>query len=273
MRLEELNASPISEIAVTNQDDCPFPMDPEMYVIYSTQNRPEKCRKCIQSNCEVTEIFYKPEIHRIRYLTSQCLKTKQYQNRIMASGLIGKELRETFQSAQIDKYNRKLYEFLKTWNTVKPAGIYILGDRNNDNPGGNGTGKSYALHALTHHLASIGKQPLYQQTTDLLNQIKSTYQDTRLTEESVLSKYKFAEALLWDDFGKERFKDPEWAGEYFYKIIDYRVRAELPLVIASNFTLGEIEQRFGENHGPAIYSRLYRHCEQWVLGGPDRRVV
>lgn len=273
MRLEQLNASPISEVVVKNPDECPFHLDLELYVLYSAQNQPPKCRKCIQTQGDVMETIYQPEIHRIRYITKQCLKITEYRDRIKKSGLVGKELRKTFKRADMDKHNQELYKYLTNWDLQNPPGIYIQGNRTEENPGGNGTGKSYALHAMTHQLAWEGRIPLYAQTTNFLNEIKASYQDARISEESILAKYKHADVLLWDDLGKERFKDPEWAGQYFYEVINYRARTESPLLIASNFSLGEIEIHFGENHGPAIYSRLYQHCQQWILGGPDRRLV
>lgn len=211
---------------------------------------------------------------RIKYDTRACLQVKHYQDAIKNSGLVGDELGHSFRTAVLDRYNRDLYGYLKTWNAQTPAGIYIYGGKTKENPGGNGTGKSFALHCLVHKMAHTGKRPIYAQTVDLLHEVKATYQeDSRRTEDQVLRKYKNADILLLDDFGKERFRDPEWAGEKFYFIIDNRIRAGLPLVIASNFTLAEIEARFGNNHGSAIYSRLFKYCQQWILGGPDRRIT
>ncbi len=242
LHLERLNASPLQEIAVHNPNDCPFKSEPRLYVIYSEANPPDKCTKCRENGGQFTEILGEPELHRIQYDTRQCLKEKAYREAIKQSGLIGNEVNHKFNTAILDKHNGQLYKFLQTWDTRKPAGIYIYGDRTKQNPGGNGTGKSYVLHCLVNRFASAGRNPIYAQTVELLQEIRATYQDgAKRSEDQVLYKYKNADILLLDDFGKERLRDPEWAGEKFYFIIDYRIRAGLPLVIASNFTLPEIE--------------------------------
>jgi len=214
-----------------------------------------------------------PEPRRTIYDVSACFAEVRYQELIEKSGLMGIELNHLFENAIIDEHNRELYTYLMAWEPSVGRGIYIAAKKDPDNPQGNGTGKSYALHALTHRLCRMGIPCLYGRTVDFLMQLRAAYDEgSQESESRVLRRYTQVPVLLWDDLGKESFRT-DWGPEKFYYVIDYRVRTNKPIIISTNFDLGEIEAKFGrDNFGPAIASRLAGFCEMWTLGGPDRRV-
>ena len=258
-RREILEKAPVVTKTITSPEECPW------------RDNWRKCEDCQGGTREESQI--EPEPLRTVYDVSACFTEMRYRELIKKSGLMGIELHHFFENATLDKYNRELYTRLMKWDPSAGGGIYIAAEKDQNNPQGNGTGKSYALHALTHRLCRLGVPCLYGRTVDFLMQLRAAYDDdTQESERRVLSRYINVPVLLWDDLGKESFRT-DWGPEKFYYVIDYRVRTNKPIIISTNFDLGEIEAKFGrDNFGPAIASRLAGFCEMWTLGGPDRRV-
>lgn len=259
-RQEALNKASIATKVISSPEQCPW------------QNNPWRmCEECRDGKREDSQL--EPVPIKIVYDVRECYSEVRYRELIGKSGLVGIELTHTFENAIIDRYNRDLYTYLMEWDPTTGNGIYISVRKDPQNPQGNGTGKSYALHALTHRLCRMGIPCLYARTVDFLMELRAAYDEgSQESETKVLRRYTQVPVLLWDDLGKERFKS-DWGPEKFYYVIDYRVRARKPIVISSNFSLDDIEERFGdENFGPAIVSRLAGFCEVWTLGGPDRRI-
>lgn len=259
-RQEILRNAPVMTRVIKSPEECPWQDNPW-----------RRCMDCRRGMREESKI--EPEPLRTVYDVSACYSEIRYRELIQKSGLIGIELQHTFENATIDEYNRELYTRLMEWDPSVGCGIYIAAEKDPGNPQGNGTGKSYALHALTHRLCRMGVPCLYGRTVDFLMELKAAYEeDSQESESRVLNRYIRVPVLLWDDLGKESFRT-DWGPEKFYYVIDYRVRTNKAIVISSNFDLAEIEARFGQdNFGPAIASRLAGFCEMWTLGGPDRRV-
>jgi DNA replication protein DnaC len=225
----------------------------------------------------------RPTPSRTRYFTAAChaavtAERAQAKTRCLLqhSGLVDgrkdSEYAHTFANWQIDKLNKGLHDFLLTWDAGIGDGVYLTGACTPENPSGNGTGKSYALHALTNRLCREGIPARFCRTSDFLLAIRASYSSEHETDElETIREFGHAPVLLWDDLGKESFRS-DWGPEKFYQVIDDRCRTGLPLVISSNFTPDALESRFGANFGPAIVSRLAKMCpEIYQLGGADRR--
>lgn len=230
-----------------------------------------QCEGCRDGKRAEVSLHSDPPI-KIIYDVAACYSKIQYKKLIQESGLVGIELQHTFKNAILDMHNEQLFHFLMDWDP-RGGSIYIGAHKDPKNPQGNGTGKSYGLHALTHQLCRRGIKCYYGRTVDFLMELRAAYDDgAQASESKVLKRYTHVPVLLWDDLGKESFKT-EWAPEKFYYVIDFRIRTSRPLVISSNFSLPEIEARFGiDNYGPAIASRLAGCSRVWSLGGPDRRI-
>jgi len=259
-RQEILKKAPVVTKVIKSPDECPWRDDPW-----------RKCEDCQMGKREESQL--EPEPLRTIYDVSSCYSEVRYRELIKKSGLMGIELNHLFENAIIDEHNRELFTYLMEWEPSVGGGIYIAAKKETDNPQGNGTGKSYALHALTHRLCRMGIPCLYGRTVDFLMELRAAYDEgSQESESRVLRRYTQVPVLLWDDLGKESFRT-DWGPEKFYYVIDYRVRTNKPMIISSNFDLGEIEAKFGrDNFGPAIASRLAGFCEVWTLGGPDRRI-
>lgn len=246
-----------------------------------TINSPEECPKdrtftgC--SFCsEGTLILQNQKGETVSFDVRRCYDESTYRDIIKCSGLLGKELLQTFERADIDRYNRNLFTYLaQEWEPRKGGGVYIKSGVSETNPKGNGTGKTYALTALVHRIARMGIPTLFTRTVDLFVDLRASYDyGNRDQEVGILRNHKSIPVLMLDDLGKELIrKDSDWAQEKLYYIIDYRVKMNLPTFITSNLSLSELEDKYGPNFGPAICSRLAGYCELWSLGGPDRRLL
>lgn len=259
-RQEILKKAPVITKVIKSPQECPW-----------RENSWRRCEECQMGKREESQL--EPEPLRTIYDVSSCYSEVRYRELIKKSGLMGIELNHLFENAIIDEHNRELFTYLMEWEPSVGGGIYIAAKKDPDNPQGNGTGKSYALHALTHRLCRMGIPCLYGRTVDFLMQLRAAYDEgSQESESRVLRRYTHVPVLLWDDLGKESFRT-DWGPEKFYYVIDYRVRTNKPIIISSNFDLAEIEAKFGrDNFGPAIASRLAGFCEVWTLGGPDRRL-
>lgn len=183
-------------------------------------------------------------------------------------GLFGKDIHETFVNAKIDRHNKRLYNFLQhEWD--RKSWLYVQSIEN-------GTGKSYTANAIANMLIDDGTQPLVIREVDMAEQLQATFaDDTGETEYALMGRWKSVPMLIIQDLGKYGCKS-EWWPQHIYNIIDYRIIKGLPMVITSNYNIEDkkvIETRFGENHGPAIQSRLVGVCRTgiWIMDGPDRR--
>lgn len=227
--------------------------------------------------CGKEEVIEEPDfgaqIKRMRYDVRECYKTVYGRKLLKESGLQGEEVMHSFENAVVDNYNREVIETLKKWQPNGGRGIILSSHRTKTNPLGNGTGKSYMLHALTRKLCLEGYTCKYGRTVDFLAELKRAYDSDDGSEYEVTQAYIDCDVLLWDDLGKENIRS-DWAPERFYYVIDRRVTLKKPMVISTNLTVAEIEEHFGkDNFGPAIVSRLLGSCDILFLDGPDRRLL
>lgn len=242
-------------------------LDPSMCIWEYRQ-----CEKCGKEEV-IEEPDFGAQIKRMRYDVRECYKTVYGRKLLKESGLQGEEVMHSFENAVVDNYNREVIETLRKWQPNGGRGIILSSHRTKTNPLGNGTGKSYMLHALTRKLCLEGYTCKYGRTVDFLAELKRAYDSDDGSEYEVTQAYIDCDVLLWDDLGKENIRS-DWAPERFYYVIDRRVTLKKPMVISTNLTVAEIEEHFGkDNFGPAIVSRLLGSCDILFLDGPDRRLL
>lgn len=78
------------------------------------------------------------------------------------------------------------------------------------------------------------------------------------------------DALVLDDLDKAR--PTEYAAEQILLAVDQRMAHRAPLLVTTNMTPGEIADRWPEQIGDAIASRLVGYCRTLRLDGADRRL-
>ena len=218
------------------------------------------------------------------YDTSECWQYVKGKRLLENTGLVSSELNHTFEAARRDKENKFLLDYLEKW-TPNQGWIYITARKDpKNNPMGNGTGKSYAMEALVNRLCCEGIACSYTKAIDLTARLRRSYQGGSETEHEILRSLIDIPVLIMDDIGKENLRKSgevnEWAAEKLYYIIERRSRYEdRPIGFTSNFNLDELADRFGDNYGPAMASRIAGRCKGldgkvriWALSGPDRRL-
>jgi len=102
-------------------------------------------------------------------------------------------------------------------------------------------------------------------TVDMMARIKSRYDSGNAQE--MIGVYQTARLTILDDVGAE--KPSEWVVERLMEIIDYRYREMLPIIITTNQTPAEMEQRLGSR----IMDRLCEMCAQIRITAPSQRRV
>lgn len=245
--MDESKKGACSEVRVSRREECPF--------------RVKACYDCDNP-------IYTREGKRIKYNTEICRGRQKREGMIAKSGLMGKDLEETFANAEINQYNREDYEFHQhEWN--RKDWLWIQSKEN-------GTGKSYTANAIANMLIEREVQPLVIREVDVATQLQDTFSDkSGDSAYALMGKFKCVPVLIIQDIGKYGARSgSEWWPQQIFDIIDYRIINRLPMVMTSNFNLMNadlIESRFGENHGAAIQSRLLGQCTIIEMKGSDRR--
>lgn len=269
-------------IMVTSPSACPWP----------GSMREQKCKEC--RDCPTFSAINWHQSLRYQYDASDCLQEQVRQaaeaaaereridrelrqpERLLARcGLKPAEMTMTFERHRPDRWNREVYEELMQWNPSSGRGFYLWGKPDKaTNPGGTGTGKTFALCALTVWLCKNGIPCLFSTVGDFLDELRSTYnKGNDADDQEIIQRYSTVDVLCWDDLGKEALPaNSDWPREKIYAVVNNRARAGLPMVVSSNLILPKgVEERFGSEYGYAIASRLAALCNLRQLGGPDKR--
>lgn len=258
--MEQQTSRSVSVVQVRSTEECPW--------------RQRDCKGCEDRNIT-------GEAGTTCYITKACKAARVRAELLEKSGLVGSDIRQTFSCAAMDKYTRRLYEYLQQeWDREQWLYIYSVRDANSVNPTGNGTGKSYTANAIANLLIDAEISVLVCREVDMAAQLQATFAErSGESEYALMGRFKGVPVLIVQDFGKQGCKS-EWWPMKLYDIIDQRVIGNKTTIFTSNHdvtSLRVMEERFGDNHGPAIRSRLLGMCGKnqniWRLDGPDRRLV
>lgn len=132
--------------------------------------------------------------------------------------------------------------------------------------GSPGTGKTYLSAALVNYLQEKNKNFRYYTDSDFIKVLKETMLkgwDTKIEIERLSDS---ADIFILDDVGSIRLT--EWEVEQIHCLIDTRYKNQLPLIIISNFTKKEFEEKFEKRTVSRLFSLENTQIE---LSGPDLR--
>ena len=153
-----------------------------------------------------------------------------------------------FETAQETETTRWAKNYVEHWKQVREENLGLL------LWGGVGTGKTFVAACIANALLEQGIPVLMTNFSKILNQTGSLYSEERVRFFSSFHRYPL---LILDDLGMERCT--EYAKEQVYYVIDERYKANLPLIVTSNLTIGEF--RHPANLMDArIYSRILEMC-------------
>lgn len=130
-----------------------------------------------------------------------------------------------------------------------------------------GRGKTWAAASCVITAINHGYTAKLIGTAELLGEVKDEFTSNHPI---AIRNAKAYDLLVLDDFGMER--PTEWAMETLSALIDARVSAGKPTVITSNYSLGELRNRWGGIDGARLVSRIGGACERVEVKGKDRRI-
>jgi len=107
--------------------------------------------------------------------------------------------------------------------------------------GRNGCGKTHLAAAIANAAVNQGIQTLFITVPDMLDSLRSAYNDTETTFEDHFEEIRQVALLVLDDFGTQNAT--LWAQEKLFQLLNYRYVNRLPLVITTNLALDDMESR------------------------------
>lgn len=140
--------------------------------------------------------------------------------------------------------------------------------------GNPGLGKSHLAYAITKALRDYGYDTLYIKSTDLLEHIRSTYNDeANINESQIFDMINDLDLLTIDDIGGEYVKANEsgaesWASDVLYKVFDSRL--DKAIIATTNYSETELTKKYGAN-GARIIDRMVDGAEGIRFEGESYR--
>lgn len=137
-----------------------------------------------------------------------------------------------------------------------------------------GTGKTHLAAAICHSLVNNLVPVIFGNVNSLLGRIKQTYdKDSNESETDIINELICIPLLIIDDLGKEYAKRDQngwsWVHQKLYEVINSRYEDNKPLIVTTNLSLKELEQRTDE----AIVSRIVEMCQGVNCDWDDYRKI
>jgi DNA replication protein DnaC len=126
-----------------------------------------------------------------------------------------------------------------------------------------GCGKTHLAAAISNFVVDLGVPTLFLTVPDLLDTLRFAYSDPTSTFEDRFDEIRRSSLLVMDDFGTQNAT--AWAQEKLFQIVNYRYTNRLPLVVTTNNSLPEIEERIRSRlRDPELVTRV-------TINAPDFR--
>lgn len=136
-----------------------------------------------------------------------------------------------------------------------------------------GTGKTHLAAAIAISLMSREIPVIFQTCGAMLSDIRKTYDDKNLSEESTIRAYENVDLLVLDDLGKEQCT--EWSVSTLYRILNTRYENMLPVIITTNYNTDDLIRTLSANsdmnRAQSIISRLHETSQAVTMVWEDYR--
>ncbi len=189
------------------------------------------------------------------------------------SGIKRRFRQRTFPNFRTDTPGRrKNYEIAKEYadnfahHRAMGDGLYIEGT--------NGTGKTHLAAAIALQLIHEGVPVICKTSSDLLLDIKKSFDGSGASESEVLDVYKSVDLLIVDDLGKEQCSD--WSMSTLYSILNDRYEDMKPTIVTTNYNADALvaaltPKGFDNTKIVAIISRLREVSTVMTMAWADIR--
>lgn len=190
-----------------------------------------------------------------------------------SSGIKRRFQQRTFPNFRCDTPERKKnYQIAKeyadnfAYHKARGDGLYIEGT--------NGTGKTHLAAAIALQLIHEGIPVICKTSSDLLMDIRRTFDSSSTNEAQVLDIYKRVDLLIIDDLGKEQCSD--WSMSTLYSILNDRYEDMKPTIVTTNYNADGLvnaltPKGFDNTKIVAIISRLKETSTVMTMAWDDIR--
>lgn len=164
---------------------------------------------------------------------------------------------EAFPKKRMTTIFKRCREYVLDFDPKKSESLIFMGD--------SGLGKTHLSLSIVKELLKKDFDVLYASAHNLFSRMENEHFNLR-TEDT----YNYAigcDLLVIDDLGSE-FVSP-FTQSLLYNIINTRLLASKPVIISTNLTLGEIEEKYT----PRVSSRLIGHYNVKCFLGDDIRQI
>ncbi len=104
-----------------------------------------------------------------------------------------------------------------------------------------GCGKTHLAAAVANTCVEYGMKTLFLTVPDLLDWLRYSYDSTDTSFEERFEEIRNVGLLVLDDLGAQNAT--KWAAEKLFQIIDYRYSRKLPLVVTTNLSFEDLDDR------------------------------
>ncbi|MFZ5823469.1 MAG: ATP-binding protein [Bacillota bacterium] len=200
-----------------------------------------------------------------------CLIQEEIDDLYSAAGLTGPLREQTFERfdltvypAEDQPYMKKVFETCKRFahrvaQGGYPDSLLLLGDV--------GLGKTFLASAIGNQAVAAKRTVVYFTFSEFMDLLRLRKFEEEEEYREGFQRLLDADLIILDDLGAEKVTD--FVGQELFNIINHRINRQLPMVISTNLTAGEIE----ESYGSRIASRLLNGFEALVLRGEDVRWI
>lgn len=104
-----------------------------------------------------------------------------------------------------------------------------------------GCGKTHLAAAIANTCVHLGLETIFLTVPDLLDWLRYSYDSSDTTYEQRFEEIRNIPLLILDDLGTQN--TTAWAQEKLFQIIDYRYTRKLPIVVTTNQSLEDLDNR------------------------------
>ncbi|HHW42004.1 MAG TPA: ATP-binding protein [Syntrophomonadaceae bacterium] len=128
-----------------------------------------------------------------------------------------------------------------------------------------GAGKTYLAGAIANSLLKKNVRVLFLVVPDFLDELRATYNKGNTGEGyepddvSLLRGVRQVDVLILDDLGVHNYTP--WTCNKLYSLLNYRLNYQLPVIITTNLSLGQLDQFLGER----TTSRIVQMCRIYEI--------